>query len=108
MPVLGAVLGQCPKDENQRVVPPEVAVADTSGSRSGFCHSSKAVLGLAFDWRVFPKKPFLSSSFTLRRKSLVQAVEEAAGSERLYVVMCYDIKLQDRESCPQLQWVRLA
>lgn len=48
MTVLGAVLGQRAKDENQHVVPPVVAVAVTLGSRSGFCHSSKAISGLAF------------------------------------------------------------
>lgn len=90
------------------MVPPVVAVASTFGSRSGSCHGSKAVLGLAFDWHVFPKKHFLSLSFTLKRKSLVQAVEEAAGSEELYVVMSSDIKLQDHGCCLQFQWVRLA
>lgn len=48
MPVLGAVLGQHAKDENQHVVPLVVAVAVTVGSRSGFCHSSKAVSELVF------------------------------------------------------------
>lgn len=53
----------------------------------------------------FHKKHFLSLSFTLKRKSLLQAVEEAAGSEKLYVVMSKDVKLQDHESCPELQRV---
>lgn len=108
MAVLGAVLGQCAKDENQHVVPPVVALALTFGSRSGFCHSSKALSGLAFGWHVFLRKHFLSLSLTLKRKSLLQAVEEAAGSERLYVAMCNDINLQDHESCPELQRVGLA
>lgn len=83
MPVPGAVLGQCAEDENQCLVPPVVAVAVASGSRSGFCHSSKAVSGLAFGWHIFPKKHFLRLSFTLKRQSLLQALEEAAGSEKL-------------------------
>lgn len=79
--ILGAALGQCAKDDNQRVVPPAVAVAVAFGSRSGFCHSSEAVSGLAFGWHVFLKKHFLGLSFTL--KSVLQAAEEAAGSEKL-------------------------
>lgn len=97
------MLGQCAKDGNQRVVPPVVAVAVTFGSRSGFCHSSKALSGLAFGWHVFLKKHFLSLSFSLKRK-ISAAVEEAAGSEQSCVVMSNDIKLQDHESCPELQW----
>lgn len=101
-------VGQCAKDENQHLVPPVVAVAVTFGSRSGFCHSSKAVSGLAFGWHVFLKKHFLGLCLTLKRKSLLQAVEEAAGSEKLYVVVSNDINLQDYESCPELQQVGLA
>lgn len=48
MPVLGAVLGQHAKDENQHVVPLAVAVAVTVGSRSGFSHISKTVSELVF------------------------------------------------------------